>query len=1030
MERETKEAALTRKSLAALAIFAALLAFCLPSAAAGPTGAIKGKVVDDKGAPVSGAYLYVSSPSVLGIENYITSKSGRFAVAGLNPGAFKIVVEAPGFKTVTLEGVAVSAGATVSANFKMVPSTVEEEAMTARPGSTLDRDSARLAVVLDRDLIVHLPLARDLTAVLGLVPGLVFEAETPGLRASANGAPFTTNILVQDGVVVSNPIDARAMGRINLDLIEEVVVETAGHAAATGPAQGAYVNVVHRTGSSTPQGAISYSASGKGLVHSLWTADEVAETAGAAANALRREHDLAMNIGGPVLEDMAWIFANVRYRTQGHRAPFRYWTDPLGVRHFVYDYAERDTSAMFKLSLDVLDKFKGTLEFGFSGVREPVYAPDVGIRVPESSTRALSDEKTMIARGAFAYVVDQNTRVNLSLGYAKYIQPLLLNDAGSAKAQYYDVITGYSWGSGSLNDREIASRMNASVAVTRFQDGLLGMFHELTVGGDYETTNAISSVWKANNLIYNYANGSPYTYGEITSPFSGNTVGLGQIGFWVAPGTEGDLKARSELKRIGAFAQDVLKIGSRISLSGGLRFDRSETRFPTLSKGSSGNSLAVTVGNSLVKSILGYNLYSSMSLPAWEKSIIWNTLSPRAGLSIDLLGKGRTVLKASYARLPEYLGLGYSRQLAQLNPWRSHDFLWFDEDADGLADTDDAYGILQYDFRVYKSEFFKQAVDPDLSAPVIEEWTAGLEQEIFRNFTLSARAISRRHSNIIGNVLYDPSTEVRWTSVDESPDGWWVPFSTVVPGTDGYPDVPVTLQLRSNTAPLFFQRVENVPELTAKYESLVVSFRKKMARNWQLVGSLALNRSTGTTTFASPWSAGNSSVILTPNSFINIASTDRLLQDRPLVARLAGTVRFHWDIFLSFLFKAQSGSPWARTVTIIPPSAWATAHGAVASPVTVYLESPGSRRFDSWQNLDIRLEKEFRKAGRNLLALSIDVFNLLGDKYRTLDLNDGGTWTPDDAGVSTGTRVLSGTYGTYRALWGTRVVRLNLSLKF
>jgi hypothetical protein len=62
--------------------------------------------------------------------------------------------------------------------------------------------------------------------------------------------------------------------------------------------------------------------------------------------------------------------------------------------------------------------------------------------------------------------------------------------------------------------------------------------------------------------------------------------------------------------------------------------------------------------------------------------------------------------------------------------------------------------------------------------------------------------------------------------------------------------------------------------------------------------------------------------------------------------------------------------------------------------------------------------------------VSVDVYNLLGNKYRTLDLNDGGTWAPDGAGGSAGTRILSGTYGTYTPLWGTRVVRLNLSLKF
>jgi len=1030
VEKETKEASLTRKPIISLAICAALLVLCLPAAPAGPTGAIRGRVLDDKGAPLSGAYLYVTSPAALGIANYMTSKSGRFGIVGLAPGSYKVVAEAPGFKTVTMDGVVVSAGATFTANFRMEASPLEEESTTARPGPDLDRDSARYATVLDRELIARLPLRRDLTALLGVVPGLIFETDTAEGRMSLNGSPLTAAVLVQDGVIVTHPTDGRIMDRVSTDLIDEVVIESAGHTAETGPGQGAYINIVQRPGSAATQGSLSYSASGRGLVDSLWTTAELAEMPDATPTSLRREHDLSFTLGGPVLEDMAWIFANLRNNTLGRRAPFTYFTDPLGVRHFVYNYSERDMSAMFKMSMNVLGKFKGVLEFGTTGLRESVYEPDIDKLRPEASTRRLDGEGTFLARIGGTYIVNQSTRIDLTIGYAKYKQPLLLNETGAAKPQYYDVTTGYSWGSGSLNDRETAGRMRVGATLTRLMDGFLGMFHEIVAGGEYETTSTGSKTWKADNLIYNYAAGSPYTYGMTASPTSGEQIGWGLVGFYIAPSAETGMTLQRELKRIGLFAQDTMKIGGRLSLSAGLRFDRSEARFGTFSKSASGNSLSVNLGNALIDPILGYNIFSSISLSSWEKAIVWNTLSPRAGLSLDVLGNGWTILKASWARLPEYLGLGYSQDLAQVDPSASHDFIWYDEDGSGDASSADTFGVLPYDFRVYTTEFFRQAVDPELSAPVIEEWTAGLEQAIGRDFSLSARYIDRRSSNNIGHVVYDPSTGAHWWRLEESPEGWWVPFSTVVPGTGDYPDVTMNLYLPSTTAPDYFERIENIPELTARYRSLEFSFRKRMSHNWQAFGSLTWNRATGTTSVASRWSAGNSPVLLTPNSFTNIASTDRLLQDRPLVARLAGTVRFGWDIYASFLFKAQSGSPWARTVTIVPPASWAAAHGADTTPVKVYLESPGSRRFGSWKTLDFRLEKEFTRSGRSVFSASVDVYNLLGETYRTLDLNDGGTWAPDGEGASTGTRILSGTYGTFTPLLGTRVVRLNLSLKF
>lgn len=1021
---------MTRKLASALALGAVLAALALPAVASVTSATVKGRIIDDKGAPVTGAYLYISSPEALGLHNFHTSSTGRYSVSGLMPGTYTIVVEAPGFKTVTVAGVVLSAGTTTTVDVMLRPTDLEEEPATARSGPPLDRDSAQAAVVIDKDLLARLPLGRDFTAVLGLVPGLVFDLDAEGLPASHQGGPPLANFLVQDGIAVTHPVDATTMGRISVDLIDEVVLETSGHSAQAGPTQIAHINIIHRPGSALTEMGLYYGVSGKGLVDPLWTDEEIAEMPQASPTSLRREHDLSFSLGGPVLEDMAWFYGNVRFRTQGRRAPYRYWTDPLGARHFVYDCAEKDLAGMFKLSMSVLERYKGVLEFGFSRVRESVFEPEIEALRPEASTRELDGERATLMRGAGSYFVNQGLRVDLSFGYAKHKTPLVLNASGSAKPEYYDVITQRRWGSGSLNDRETGSRTIVGATVSQFLDDLLGLEHEIRAGGDYETGYAISSTWKADNLIHYYADGSPYTFGTTTSPGSGNEVGWGLIGFYIAPGAEGGLSLRREFKRIGGYVQDTMKLFGRLSLSAGLRFDRTESLFSSITKASSGNSVSVQIGGSLIDPLMGYNPYSSVSLSGWDKAIVWNNLSPRIGLVFDLLGGGRTLLKGSWARLPEYLALGYSEDLAPLDPRASHGFLWFDEDGDGEVDGADSFSLMPFDFRVYKSEFYRQAVDPDLSAPVIEEWSAGAEQQLAADFTLSARYVDRRHSNIVGNVLYDPSTEVRWMRLDESPEGWWVPFETVVPGVDGAPDVAATVYFPSATAPDFFKRVENVPELQARYRSLELTLRKRMSHNWQLFGSLVWNWATGTTSLASRWSAGYSTVILTPNSFINVSESDRLLQDRPLVARLGGTLRFRGGFYASFLLKAQSGAPWGRTVTIVPPEDWATANGARMAPVTINLESPGANRYGAWKNLDLRLEKEFAASGRKRLGISLDVFNLLGEKYRILDLNPGGTWRPDAEGVATGTRTLSGTYNAYWPRWGERVVRINLKLGF
>jgi hypothetical protein len=1019
---------LTRKSLVGLALGLAVLSLSLTAGQPGLTGAVRGRITDEKGAPLRGAYLYISSPSALGIANYMTSKSGRYEAPGLQPGLYKIVVEMPGYKTTTMDGVRVSAGSTATANFRLQPASVEEEPATAPPGWDLDRDSARLTHVIDRPLIERLPLHRDFTALLGIVPGLIFETDPDRGRISLDGTPFPEALVDEDGILVSHPTDAAIIERINTDLIDEVVVEAAAHPVARGPAQAAYITVINRSGSAAPMGSLAYGASGKGLVHSLWSPEELAQMPDAVPTGLLREHDLSFSLAAPVLEDMAWLFAHFRFNSEGRRSPFNYWTDPLGTRHFVYDYKREDLAATFKLGLNFLEKIKGVVEFGFADVDEPVDAAEVSQLRPESATRGL-DETTFLARIAGSYFVNENTRADLNLGFARLKQPFALNAAAADKPEYYDIVTGRSFGSGSLNDRERATRLRGNAALTELWDGFLGGFHEIVAGADYETMSTTSATWKANNLIYNYANGSPYTYGETVSPESGETVGYGLVGFYIAPSAD-NMSLKRSVQRFGFFLQDTVKVAGRISLYAGLRYDRSSASFGAFTKNASGNSVSTNLGARLIKPVLGYNLYSSVSLTSWDNTIVWNAFSPRFGLAIDVFGDGRTLLKGSWSRLPEYLDLGYSQDLSPIDPTASHDFVWYDEDGDGAVGSADTFTLVPYDFRVYSTAYSHQAVDPDLSSPVITEWTAGIEQGIGRGFSLGARYIDRRHSNLIGHVVYDPSTGAEWWRLDEAPAGWWVPFTTTVPGTDGAPDVTLNLYVPSATAPAYFERIENIPQLEARYRSLEVFFHKRMSHNWQAFGSLTWNRATGNATIASRWNAGNSPYLLTPNAFVNISADDRLSQDRPFVARLAGTFRFPADIYASVVFKAQSGANWARTVTVIPPARWASENGAQVVPVKVFLESPGTRRYDSWNTVDLRLEKEFLRRGRAGLGLSVDVYNLLGTKYRLLDLNDGGTWAPTGEGGTAGTRTLSGTYGTYTPLIGTRVLRLNLRLKF
>jgi hypothetical protein len=99
-------------------------------------------------------------------------------------------------------------------------------------------------------------------------------------------------------------------------------------------------------------------------------------------------------------------------------------------------------------------------------------------------------------------------------------------------------------------------------------------------------------------------------------------------------------------------------------------------------------------------------------------------------------------------------------------------------------------------------------------------------------------------------------------------------------------------------------------------------------------------------------------------------------------------------------------------------------------PVTVFLENPGTRRTDPYQNLNIRVEKEFALSRSKRIGFVIDVFNVLGNQIKNRVRNDGGFWYPSEENSNEGIRVVDPSYKTVTSVIGVRSFRFGLNFKF
>lgn len=994
------------------------------------TGTLRGKIIDSEGLPLSDAFIYLSSPAMLGIRIYITSETGNIFFPYLPPGKYRIRLEMPGFKTVSVENVIINAGKTIDLHIPMETTQTEEEISKEIPTPTLDMHSVKTATVIEQESLMHIPFPRTIEDIIASAPGVITERIPFQKKSFLHGSPPSASTFSYEGFSMCAPGDRHLLANFNFDTFEEIEVETAGHPAEAGLTDGGFINVVTKSGRNKMDGSINLYHTSENLSSSLRPEDELSGAGISPPATDKGLWDSSLSLSGMIFEDIAWFYGNARFISQKQTTPFIPWTDPLGNEHPAFNRTNEDIMGSFKLSGRYIPHLNSTLLFNYSSRYRSVYEPGISWNTPEESTHISDREINYTGIAIISYALDQNTYADLKAGYIYHKLPLRLKGNQIGDPQYFDPGTGHLWGNVGFNEIRLQRKFQVTASMTRFQENVLGGDHELKAGAEYEYAFRESTVWKINNLFINYFYGNRNYFGQDVSPSSGLLVDKGLVSFFLAGGSPSEAEPQNELRRFSFYAQDSMTFLKRVTLYMGLRFDRSQSELASYTKSQSGNYVSFRIGENIIEAVQDINPYDEVSSPRWKNIIVWNTLSPRVGLSFDISGKGKSIFKASFARYKEALLLDYLTELNPANPYRSHQFFWFDEDMDGEVDGTDTYVPYPDDYRLYSGDNYKKQIASGTQPPYTDEWTVGLHQELFSDFSLHVSYIHKTTKNILASVLYALDEDRDWYTTELDTQNWWVPFDTIVPGVDDFSDTPVTVYYLSNNAPDLFYRIRNVPELEQNYRAIEVAFTKRMSHKWQLSGSAVFSRTTGNTGLNSDGYSGFSLARRDPNTFVNLPEDSRLYYDTPLSVKLSGTFELPLGFFLSFYYRYLSGTIWNRSVTIIPPSTWTQSNDAFSTPVTVLLEKPGERRTEPYSTLDLRIEKKLRVGRSGSLNLYADIMNVFGYKFDFLHQNDGGFWFPDDENTDQGTRLYSSSYRNITSLIGTRTFRLCLRFDF
>ena len=253
--------AITRLLLATLT----LLLCSLPVLAQSTAGRILGTITDQSGAAVAGATVVVTDVQRGSSRTLTTDESGAYAVPDLQPGTYKIHVEAKGFKTSERPNVGVEVATDVRADFALQPGQVTETVTIEEDVPLVNTTSATLGGTLSNKEINDLPLnGRNYENLLQLRPGVVRYPGGGFSTTSSNGLRAEDNAYYVEGLFNSEPYSGQAIINgagiagdsatiLPIDAIQEFNLQQ-NPPAEYGWKPGSVVNVGLKAGTNTVHG--------------------------------------------------------------------------------------------------------------------------------------------------------------------------------------------------------------------------------------------------------------------------------------------------------------------------------------------------------------------------------------------------------------------------------------------------------------------------------------------------------------------------------------------------------------------------------------------------------------------------------------------------------------------------------------------------------------------------------------------------------------------------------------------------------
>ena len=812
-------------------------------------------------------------------------------------------------------------GFTGTVNVEMKVGSLEESVTVSGESPVVDAQSTRTVNTFDAKTLAALPSARDMWSVLAESPAVSMTRIDVGGSTAGTQTGYTVYDaqggqarIMNDGLNTTEGNSAIGV-YVDYGAFAEIATETAGHAAEFSEA-GVVTQFIAKSGGNTYHGLVYADYQNKGAQSTNIFDFQATKISGArpipgfdyqTANRLESYRDFNFDVGGYIKKDKVWWYGSYRnFDVKSRLANFPVKPFQTGMQHYTFK-GTITLPANNKLIVYNQQTRK------FQPSRLDSYAVG-GSSINETELTTESQTHwAWVRKLEWNKVVNSSTYAEVRGGTFGYDWPLVYHPDAKGIPRVEDSSTLQVWGS---NQNWIQSRDRHQIlgSLSYYKENL-GGDHNFKIGGEifketfYEHFEE-DSYGNATVSVLN--NGKPSRVDILEIP----TVVEG--GLWT----------------YGAYVNDTWRISRRLTLVPGIRLTRYREYLPAQEHPATKYNPVATKFDE-VKNVIS-----------------WNNVAPRMGVTYDVFGDSKTVLKGNFSKYwynPSVLTAINQNK----SPWYKRYNWTTDLNSNGHWDPGEEGALTA------SQGGAADKLDPNMKNSYVLEAGLSLDRELFPNFGLHVGYVWRGIRQLYG--VYNSARPFEMFNV---------PVQIPDPGPDGITgngdDGPAIAGW--NLDPSLIGKVANLYNNSSgklNYHNIEVSANRRMAGRWSLMAAFAIRFNADAASGYFGNTVRQNALVRTKNDLINTDS-DGLYHYTTYNFKFNSIIEGPWGVRMTPMLRFQVGQPWGRTLS----------YAANYGTINVLAEPLNTRRQDNVLILDLRMEKVFRLPNSRTVSAFFDVYNI------------------------------------------------------